>query len=331
MSSNQNAKEVLIVGGGMAGLSAAIYLGRSLRDVAVIDQGKSMARWEPHVQNYLGFPMGIHGQDLLERGRQQAGRYRVEFIQDEVSQAHRDENGNFVLQGAKGEYIGRKLALATGIFHVPPDIPGVPECLGHSMFFCKDCDGYRVQGKKIAIYGSNNEAVRYALSMLLFSPAVVIVTDGHAIHWDQQNAEWLEEYEIPVFRQEIVRLDHQDGQIESITFADRKCLDVEVLFTTRGDIYYNQLAKGLGAKVSEHGEIEVDADQRTSVEGLYAAGCVTPANCQMIIAAGQGATAGQAINKALLEEDLAGHRLRRLRDRQLQTEQTMPEISLDMR
>jgi thioredoxin reductase (NADPH) len=332
MSSNSSPHDVLIVGGGMAGLSAAIYLGRAMRDAAIIDQGNSMARWEPHVQNYLGFPEGIEGAELLERARKQARRYEVKLVQDEVREVKRDTaNKKFLVQGQKGRYSSRRLLLATGIHHIPPDIPGVVECLGHSLFFCKDCDGYRVQGKRIAIYGANNETVCYALSMVLLSPMVAVLANAHPIHWDAQHAQWLAEYEIPVYPQRIIRFDQRDRQIESVTFEDRTCIEVEGLFTTRGDIYYNQLAKSLGARISSAGEIIVDADQQTSVEGLYAAGCVTPANCQMIIAAGQGATAAQAINRALLEEDLAGHRLRRLRDRQLRTEQTVPEVSMDLR
>lgn len=331
MSLDSSSHDILVIGGGMAGLSAAIYLGRALRDVVIVDQGNSMARWEPDVQNYLGFPDGIKGSELLERGQKQARRYDVKTVQDEIREVTQQGDAKFLARGVKGQYAARRILLATGIYHIPPDIPGVEECLGHSLFFCKDCDGYRVQGKRIAIYGANNEAVRYALSMVLFSSVVAVLTDAHPTHWDAQHAKWLAEYEIPIYRQRIIRFDHRHRQIESVTFEDRTCIEVEVLFTTRGDIYYNQLAKSLGARISETGEIEVGDDQQTSVKGLYAAGCVTPANCQMIIAAGQGATAAQAINCALLGEDLACHRLRRLRDRQLRTEQTVPEMSMDLR
>ena len=106
------------------------------------------------------------------------------------------------------------------------------------------------------------------------------------------------------------------------------CVELDVLFTTRGDVYHNKLAESLGAKVSPEGQIIVDADQRTTVPGLYAAGCVTPANCQMIIAAGEGAVAAQAINCDLLDEDLRTHSLRRLRAQQMSTEQTVPDVTL---
>src|SRR2546427_811205 len=203
MSTESKTHDALIVGGGLAGLSAAVYLGRAMRDTLVIDNGKPMARWEPDVQNYLGFPKGIPGADLVRKGREQAERYRVDIVEDEIIEATREPGGGFVLRGRKCAYHGKKVVLATGIFHIPPDIEGVSDCLGRSMFFCKDCDGYRVQDKQVGIYGSNNEAVRYALGMLVYSATVVIVTNGHRIHWDTRHDAWLEEYHIPVFTQRI--------------------------------------------------------------------------------------------------------------------------------
>jgi thioredoxin reductase (NADPH) len=301
--------EAIIVGGGVAGLSAAIYLGRAQRDTLVIDSGKSMAKWEPEVQNYLGFPKGIAGKELLRRGEQQAKRYGVHLVSDEVLDAGK-RNEVFDLRGRKRSYRAKFLLLATGIFHIPPAINGVRACLGHSMFFCKDCDGIRVQGKQIAIYGANNEAVEYALGMLLYSSCVAIVTNGCAPQWDKTHAGWIREYQIPVYPRCIEKALCQGCQIQCLKFADGSDLPVQALFTTRGDIYHNKLAKMLGTKIVG-GEIVVDHCQRTSVKGLYGAGCVTPANCQMVIAAGQGATAAQSINRDLFKQTLAAHSLPR--------------------
>jgi thioredoxin reductase (NADPH) len=296
--------EVIIVGGGIAGLSAAIYLGRAKRDTLVIDGGKSMARWEPDVQNYLGFPKGISGEELLSRARQQARRYHVKFARDQVVSACA-RGKLFFLRSEKRQYICRRLLLATGIFHIPPDIPGVKPCLGHSMFFCKDCDGYRVQNRSIAVYGWSNETAEYALAMLAYSKAVAIVTDGHKARWNRRHENWIRQREIPVYRKTIRDVRHRDGQIKALVFNGDAELAVQGLFTTRGDIYFSELAAGLGAKVNRAGEIVVSGDMRTTVNGLFAAGCVTPANCQMIISAGQGASAAQAINRDLFEEELA--------------------------
>jgi len=317
-------REVTIIGGGIAGLSAAIYLGRAQRDTLVIDSGHSMAKWEPIVENYLGFPNGVGGEELLKNGCRQARRHNVRFAHDEIRTVSSKKSG-FVLKGKNKTYRAKRLLLATGIFHLPPEIPGVTECLGHSMFFCKDCDGFRVRGKRIAIIGVNNEAVEYALGMLHYSACVIVATNGTQPRWHKRHARWLAEYEIPVERNRIINVDHRKRKIHALDFAGGTCVKINYIFTTRGDIFHTGLAEKLGAKLDAHGQIKVDQCMRTSVPGLYAAGCVTPANCQMIIAAGQGAAAAQAINRDLFDESLATHSLRRFRDAQLADEKTVPE------
>ncbi|HSP45865.1 MAG TPA: NAD(P)/FAD-dependent oxidoreductase [Chthoniobacterales bacterium] len=325
-----SVREVIVVGGGIAGLSAAIYLGRAQRDTLVIDSGHSMAKWEPLVENYLGFPDGVAGEELLRNGCAQAERHKVRFVRDEIRKVS-TRKSFFVLKGNTKTYRTKRLLLATGIFHRPPEIPGVKECLGHSMFFCKDCDGYRVRGKRIAIVGANNEAVEYALGMLHYSACVIVATNGDRPRWDKQHARWLAEYEIPVARQPVCDVDHRRRKIRALEFSGGQTIKIDYLFTTRGDIFYNQLAKKLGAKIDPEGEIKVDRCMRTNVPGLYAAGCVTPGNCQMIIAAGQGAAAAQAINRDLFEESLATHSLRQFREAQLDEEKTVPEMSTTTR
>jgi thioredoxin reductase (NADPH) len=320
-------REVIIIGGGLAGLSAAIYLGRAKRDTLVIDSGKPMARWEPRVENYLGFPDGISGKDLLRRGRAQAEVFGIAFVEDEVVGASH-ENSGFEVRTAKNTYRCLRLLLATGIFHIPPEINGVRECLGHSMFFCKDCDGYRVQNKSVAIYGWANETVEYALAVLAYAPTVSVVTDGHEPKWDRKHGRWIEEYEVPVFQETIARARHYQCDIQGLVLDNGQEVEVEALFTTCGDIYYNKIARALGAKTDAAGQVCVDDRMATSVCGLYAAGCVTPANCQMIIAAGQGAIAAQVVNRDLFEESLATHKLRRLRRAQQATAETAPVVKV---
>ena len=325
MATRKSACDVIVIGGGIAGLSAAIYLGRAQRDTLVIDSGRSMAKWEPKVGNYLGFPKGVAGEKLLQSGCRQARRHHVDFVDDEIKTV-RVKNGEFTLRGKKRRYRSNRLLIATGIFHIPPNIPGVDECLGHSMFFCKDCDGYRVRGKRIAICGATNEAVDYALGMLCYSPTVIIVTNGEKQRWDRKHAGWLKEYEIPVTTNRIKDVQHRRRKILALIFAGGTCVRTDYIFTTRGDIFHTGLAKKLGAKFDRDGQIIVDQCMRTSVPRLYSAGCVTPANCQMIIAAGQGAAAAQAINQDLFQESLRTHSLRRFRETQLTRERTVPEV-----
>ncbi len=303
-------RDVIIVGGGLAGLSAALYLGRSKRDTLLIHSGRSMAKWESEVQNYLGFPEGISGSTLLHQGMTHVAKYDVAIVEDEV-QSLRTSGETFQIRGIRNTYDGKRVLIATGLTHLPPEIPGVKQCLGKSLFFCKDCDAHRLQGKQIAIIGRNNEAVDYALGMLMFTSYVTLVTSGGEVVWDEDHAKWLEEYQIPVRQENIVSLEHTEGQLESIEFVRGEPTKVDAIFTTRGDVPHSTLVTGVGASLDNEGQIVVDACLRTTVPGLYAAGCVTAANCQMIIAAGQGAIGGQAINRDLFESSLWRHTLPR--------------------
>jgi len=168
-----------------------------------------------------------------------------------------------------------------------------------------------VQGKRIVIIGRNNEAADYALAMLLFSPSVMISTNGQEPTWDLDHAGWLKEYRVPIRQDRICTVEHDEGHLRDLTFEQGDPMKLDAAFTTRGDVYHNDLAEHVGASIDTDGEIIVDAYLRTSVAGFYAAGCVTAANCQMIVAAGQGAIAGQAINRDLFEESLRRHTLPR--------------------
>ncbi len=310
MDDSHTLWDAIIVGGGPAGLSAAIYLGRSQRRTLLVHSAHSMAKWEKDVQNYLGFPDGIDGQDLLTRGFAQARRYNVE-VREDTMQSIRPSGTHFDLVGHARQYRAKRVLLATGLTHLPPDVEGVRECLGHSFFFCKDCDAYRVQGKRIVIIGHNAEAAEYALAMLLFSSQVTICTNGARSTWSSDHQGWIQDADIPVRIPRITALKHENGWIRSLNLESGEEVLLDAAFTTRGDVVHSGLAASAGADLDSEGQVVVNACMRTSIQGLYAAGCLTPANCQMIIAAGQGATAGQAMNRDLFEESLRTNRLPR--------------------
>ena len=322
---NTQPWDTIIIGGGIAGLSAAIYLARAKRRTLVIDNGKSLAKWATDVENYLGFPKGIAGEELLSLGGKQARHFGAEFVEDLIGELRHAPSNVFQAVGQQEVYEARRVLLATGIYHLPPEIPGARDCLGQSMFFCKDCDGLRCEGMRIGIFGWNNEAVEYALGMLLYSPCVFIFPNGHEPGWSAQHQQWIQEYEIPVYPEPVVDLHHKKGAVEWLEVKSGARVELDALFTTRGDIYHNKLAHQLGANTRD-GEVLVNECMETTVRGLYAAGCVTPSNCQMIIAAGEGAKAGQAINRSLFEESLQTHSLHRFRSKQIEQCETEPPV-----
>ena len=318
--------DTIVIGGGIAGLSAAIYLARAQRETLVIDSGKSLAHWAPQVDNYLGFPEGISGDELLKRGRHQAEHYGAHFVEDEITELRHAPRQIFQVVGEHDVYEGRRVLLTTGVFHLPPDVPGIRECVGQSLFFCKHCDGVRSEGKRIGIFGWNDEAAEYALGMLLYSPCVFVFLNGRKPAWNEQHEHWLNEYEIPVYPDAVTDVHHTEGAVQWLELSNGTRVELDALFTTRGDVYHNKLARQIGAETNPDGMILVDQQMKTSVAGLYAAGCVTPANCQMIISAGDGATAAQAINRSLFEEDLETHSLHRYRVKQLEQFETEPPV-----
>ncbi|MDB6052779.1 MAG: putative Thioredoxin reductase [Verrucomicrobiales bacterium] len=318
--------DAVIVGGGYAGTSAAIYIARATRSVLVLDAGQSIGAWEPKVENFFGFPESISGKELLDRGRLQAEKFGAKFVEDTIVDGMK-ENEAFLLKGKKGDYRGSRCLLATGALHIPPDIPEVNSCLGVSMFFCKDCDGLKVRGKRVAVIGSNNDAVEYALGLSLYSGCVVVLTNGKTAGWDDEHAKWLQRYEVSCHTEKITEVCHDSGQISCVRFENGLCVEIEALFTTRGDIFHNGLARSLGATLDEYGQIVTGSCGQTDIPGLFAAGCVTPANCQMIVAAGEGAAAGQKINRSLFEESIVNGKLFDHRAVQIAREQTEPCVT----
>lgn len=244
-----------------------------------------MAKWEPEVQNHLGFPEAIDGVDLLRRGMKQVIDYEVAVVLDQINCLSVDGE-TFSISRQDTSYRARERATWHRAHSATPDFPGVQACLGKSLLFCKDCDPYRVRGQKILIVGNNNEAADYALAMLLFTSSVTICTHGQKPRWDAAHDKWLEKYAVPVRYGCIQFVLHEDGQLTTVTFEEGDSVNIEAIFVTSGDIIHNNLARSVGAQVDEEGHIIVDHCRKTFVSGLYAAGCVTSASCQMIIAAG---------------------------------------------
>lgn len=289
--------ECAVVGGGPAGLTAAIYLGRYRRRFALFETGDSRALLIPRSLNYPGFPDGVTGPELMQRLRTQAERYHAPLIRDEVSLIERQGKG-FLLQLGDRAVRARFVLLATGIIDNQPELSNLREIIrrGH-LRLCPVCDGYEVGAKSVAVLGATNEAVKKALFLSAVAPNVIVLSiNGQEP--DPQQCEQLARRGIECVPDRVIDLKFDGEQIEVLRSSGVRT-EVEVLYPALGAQVRSHLASRLGACCDESGYLSVDAHQRTSVPGLYAAGDVVNELSQIAVACGHAAIAATDIYNQL--------------------------------
>lgn len=299
----------LIIGGGIAGLQAAIQLGRYGHRVLVIDSGYGRSTLCRQYRNILGWPDGIAGDELRAIGRKQAEALGVQFVLDEVSEAHsksRLEEG-FELLGKSGmRYDGKTVLLATGILDRMPNLPGLVPCLGLTVYVCPDCDGYEIKDKTTIVLGSGNVGAEMALSLLDWSRDIVYVNHEckpvkHAIltKLEQQGISHIQEMIMEV-------LVKGDGQFQGVKLAGGHELQADRGFIAfGGNEIKSELARQLGVERLENRHIVADPRTKmTNVEHVWAAGDVGIHAEQVTIAMGEGAQSAIWIHKALKKLEL---------------------------
>lgn len=302
--------DALVIGGGPAGLSAAIYLARACRSVAVVDcRVPGRSDWAQVNQNYLGFPDGISIVALCDRGRRQARRFGAQFIDAEVLEVTRDEHG-FTVHSADRSFRGRAVILATGVTDRWVEFPGYEAYIGRSMHWCIVCDGFEMQGQRVAVVGNDDHAAALAVQMLGYTARVSLITNSDRAALSPTSVEILRERRIPLTTGRIVGArSRQPGYLQAIVLEGGEEIAVDHLFNAQGAEPNSRLALGLGAELSSEGYIRVDTEARTNVPGLFAAGDVTRLfSHQVLTAAHEGATAAAALDYTLYEQDTAAAR-----------------------
>jgi thioredoxin reductase (NADPH) len=287
--------DCLVVGGGPAGLTAAIYLGRYRRLTTVIDDGASRAVKIPESHNYPGFK-GIGGRALLQRLQEQALQYGAVFEKGRVTSLHRQSDGVFVARYGQSEIHARSVLLATGLVDECPDFDGLGEGVYHdAVRYCPICDGYEALDKRIGIIGPIKSAGSKALFLKTYSQTVsLFATDGDLSGAESRS---LTESGV-VIVERPVRVEHEgDGIV--VTAASGARYTVDVLYPALGCNVRSELAINLGATCSESGNLMVDDHQRTAVPGLFAAGDVVTDLHQLTVAAGHAAIAATAMHNSL--------------------------------
>lgn len=286
--------DCLIIGGGPAGLTSAIYLARYLRNIRVVDGGNSRASLIPKSHNYPGFT-GITGAELLNQLRIQAERYGVVVERGDVTSTHRGADGSFVATCDGKEIEARYLLLATGLVDEAPYVEGCdPEI--DPVRFCPICDGYEAMDRRIGVMGSIGDAGKKALFLRTYSPDVTLFTeDGRRD--DPRRKELCEAgVKLASVPASIERL--ASSKIKMIA-QDGTCFELDVLYPALGCTVRSELAVALGAACNDVGALTVNSHQQTSVKGLYAAGDVVSDLHQLSVATGHAAVAATDIHNQL--------------------------------
>jgi thioredoxin reductase (NADPH) len=290
--------DCLIVGGGPAGLTAAIYLARFRRNVLVVDTGESRAALIPTSHNYPGFSSGISGVDLLAALRAQAERYGATLRHGEVRELAMDAHGGFAATLGSQTLAARKVLLATGIVDEEPDLPSCRKFVYQGAIrFCPICDAYEAMDKRIGVLGPIEQAVKKARFLRAYSRDVVVLPLKGAAVGNEERAK-LRELDIKVPDSCAADVTVSGDVVTVIMEGGTRC-DVDVLYPALGAEVRSGLATRLGARCNENGCLYADEHQRTSVTGLYAAGDVTVELHQISVATGQAAIAATHIHNSL--------------------------------
>lgn len=294
--------DCLIVGGGPAGLTAALYLARYRRRALVVDAGDPRAAWIPRSHTLPMLEDGISGPDLLARQRRTAERYGARIERGDVLRLER-AGKIFVARigggdGPERELRARHVLLATGARDVEPDLPGLPDAIRRGLVrYCPICDGYEASGRRIAVIGRGAQGLGEAVFLARsYSRDVTLLTLGQDLTLDAGQERRRAEHGIRVVRDPIAHLAMEDGRIAAFRTHGGEELAFEVLYSALGLDRRSGLAEGLGARTDEAGAVLVDDHGLTSVPGLYAAGGVVRGLDQILVAMGQATIAATAIH-----------------------------------
>ncbi|MDP3762287.1 MAG: NAD(P)/FAD-dependent oxidoreductase [Ramlibacter sp.] len=292
--------DCLVIGGGAAGLMAAVYLGRYRRNVLVIDDGGSRLAMIPTTRNVLGFPDGIAGPQLLENMRLHAARFGVPMEAGRVESLYRRDDAGFEATAGARRLSARFVLLATGARDVEPDIAGLaPSLKSGQVRYCPVCDGFETQGRRVAVLGPQAHGLREAAFVAGFGNEVTWLSMGSLRKVAVPELADLRASGVRVVDGRPRDIQCRPGHGVAVEMGEGQVLAFDVLYPALGLTHASQLATTLGARAQDDGQLEVDDHFETTVPGLYAAGDVAVGLNQINVAAGQAAIAATAIHNRL--------------------------------
>ncbi|MEX2273574.1 MAG: NAD(P)/FAD-dependent oxidoreductase [Vicinamibacterales bacterium] len=295
--------DVIIVGAGPAGLSAALVLARACRQVLLFDHGHPRNAAATATHGFLTRD-GVSPHDLRAMARDELARYdSVRIVDLEVTDADCDAGAFHVTTIDNQHFSAKKLLLATGVVDHLPEVPGLREMYGTTVFHCPYCDGYEFRGKRLAVYGCDERGYGLALELLGWSKDVVLVSDGPC-GLDAKDLARLASRHINVREEKVTRLEGKEGRLERIFFETGEPLERDAVFFTTGQAQRSPLADILGCHFNDKGTVRTGAYETTHLKGLYVAGDASRAVQWIVVAAAEGAEAAYSINQDLIKEAL---------------------------
>jgi thioredoxin reductase (NADPH) len=302
------AHDCLIVGGGPAGLVAAVYLARFRRHAVVVDAGASRASLIPLSHNLAGFPQGITGNDLLERQRRHAMRYGAEIVAGVVTRLELEDSGVFVAKiqhqdGQASRLRARNVLLATGAIDVEPELPDLVDAVARGLIrHCPICDGYEVIDQKIGLISWGGECAGEAVFLRTYSPDVTLLSLGRRLEMSGEQRRAVNAHGVKLEEEPVVQVIIKEERIAALRFESGREQVFDTLYSALGTRVRSDLAMQLGADTDADGALLTDAHQRTSVAGLWAAGDVVSGLNQLAVAFGRAAIAATDIHRELLKD-----------------------------
>lgn len=292
--------DCVIVGAGAAGLTAATYLARFRRHIAILDGGTSRLLQVPTSHNYPSYVGGVHGKDLLARLRAQVAEYGVAVTPAAVDALDRLADGSFVARTETQQWHARTAILATGVVDVEPDFPEVKQAVAAGVLrFCPICDGFEASGRKVAVIGRGKGGLGEALFMRHYTPEITLFSAAGPLELDEQEGQRIDRAGLRVVHEPIAGLSFSEAQGMCVQLQDGTQERFEILYAALGTIVNSGLAQLLGAACTAGGCLIVDAHQQTSVNDLYAAGDIVAGLNQITVAMGQATIAATAIHNRL--------------------------------
>jgi thioredoxin reductase len=292
--------DVVIVGAGPAGLSAALILGRCRRRVLICDSGSPRNASSHALHGFLTRD-GIPPLEFLKIAREQLRPYHtIEWRDTDVKEAKRTDAGFIV----NTDIFCSKLLLATGVVDRLPQIDGLLNLYGRSVFHCPYCDGWEMRDRRLAVYGRGKNGYGLALELTLWSSDLALCTDGPTELSDEEMTR-LKRHRIKIYNMPIRQLIGSQGMLGAIEFTNGETIECDAMFFSTGNDQRCDLAERLGCEFTDEGAVKTGDYELTNVPGVYVAGDASKLVQLAIVAAAEGAQAAFAINQELLKEELA--------------------------